>query len=178
MAKQQSNTVEESPLIKKTAPLDAAVDDNISDKVLSGYQEEPASSFKLPRLIKRVRTAAKTLWRANVGAVILVEANATQLFKRLVEEGEAFQNSSQKEGDVNAGNAAASVSNIKLRTVDRIHKIEHKIDSGVNHTLHWLGMPSRHDFIEMSDKVNDLTESLTILTQQLKQSVDLEKDVH
>ena len=60
----------------------------------------------------------------------------------------------------------------------KIHNIEHKIDKRVNDTLHWIGVPSRNDFENLTSRVNELSESVTTLVQQLKQSIDLSQETH
>ena len=139
---------------------------------------EASSDVKTPRLIKRLGGAANTLWQANLGAAIIIEAQAEKIFKTLVAEGKAYQNPPRSDDSNDKVHVIPSASEVKDIAFKKIHNIEHKIDRGVNNTLHWIGIPSRNDFMEMSSQVSDLSESLAILTRQLKENLNIENEIH
>ncbi|MEE8059004.1 MAG: phasin family protein [Pseudomonadales bacterium] len=179
MSKQQS-TPTEMPLDKATPistiskDLEQITDEQLEAKLDQIFHEEEQSP-KIARLINGARNAVKTLWRANLGAAILLEKNSVTLFSHLVEEGAQFQNRAKDEVGKTMGAVKKSALGAKNKATGKIHNFEHKIDTGVNNTLHWIGVPSRNDFESLTGKVNELSESLTTLTQQLRQPLEQEQ---
>ena len=170
MAKQPSTSLETSDI---DSPAVAALAD--AETSQTGTQDKDDLSIvnrlfqkddstkglpKIPSLLNKARGAANTLWLANLGAASLLEKNSVRLFNNLVQEGKDIQ-------EITKG-ARAKVSG-------KVHFLENRFDTKVNNTLHWFGVPSRNDFDQLAEKVQKLSDSLTDLTQQLRESLEVEQ---
>ena len=139
----------QSATIESIAPLDD--------------QLQPVESLRF----ERSRALINTVWHAILGGAITLEHRIVKMFNRLVEKGEHFRYQEKRKQAVEASAA------VKLKTVEKIHNLEHSIEHGLDRgrssTLHWIGVPNQKEFDQLNSKVEELTETGQVLQQQLQQ---------
>ncbi|MEE8057261.1 MAG: phasin family protein [Pseudomonadales bacterium] len=120
---------------------------------------------------ERTRTVARTLWQACLGAAVTLEHRTAKYFNHLAAKGARFQYHSkvQEKSASQQTDGLEKPARGKLWSVDRMHDIEQSLDKGRNNTLHWIGVSSRNDLSAMSKRVDELTEKIQQMEQQLRQ---------
>jgi poly(hydroxyalkanoate) granule-associated protein len=174
MSEQQFSVLEKKSAVDPALLVDADQDESSQ----LAAQAVSLGRSRLSKLGKQISVGSSALWRANLGAAVLAGRNIQAGFDRLVDEGVAFQKAQKRKKNKRHTAKGKVETGVRSNAVARIHDIENQIDRGVNNTLHWIGMPSRKDFSEMSDKVNQLSESLDTLTTQLRDIIDSDKEIH
>ena len=92
---------------------------------------------------------AQQIWLAGLGALSLAEQGGSRVFRGLVEQGEAYEEKGRERVD-------------QVRTGAREGRSRAKssIKSSVHSTLGRLGVPSREELQELTERVEALTAAL------------------
>ena len=92
---------------------------------------------------------AQQIWLAGLGALSLAEQGGSRVFRELVEQGEAYEEKGRERVD-------------QVRTGAREGRSRAKssIKSSVHSTLGRLGVPSREELQELTERVEALTAAL------------------
>ena len=114
---------------------------------------------------------AQKAWQAGLGAAIIGERKAASLLGVCIKEGESYQ---QRAADQLHG-VKESAQQVKQKASGKIHRLEQKIDHGLDNTLHRFGVPTHTDFKQLNDLVNDLSVSVSELAIQLRESTGAAK---
>lgn len=113
---------------------------------------------------EELKDSAQKIWLAGLGALSMAGEEGNKVFKNLVERGEKFQ-AEDKLGTekVKQGMGAA-----KHRAEDLWSKLESVVNDRVGSTLEKLGVPTRHE-------INQLTERVDALMTAIEKLADTEK---
>lgn len=160
-------------IVENNAPSDDQLEQAIAKKL----EEIQSDKKRFPsRLFGRAKQVTQFGIKIGIGAVVLGRRSGKELLDRLVDEGASYQQHAggdplpdgTAETLAEQGGSARTNSSVRAKAVDRIHDLEKRLDSGVNNTLHFIGVPSRKDFEQLESMVNELTHSFGDLTAQLR----------
>lgn len=113
----------------------------------------------------------RDVWLAGLGALATVEEEGTKLFSRLVERGKDFETSRRKNLEAAAGAAAetaeAEGKQIVAQFEEATEGARTYLTDAVENALDRLGVPSRKEVDQLSEKVDGLSAQIDALTAQL-----------
>ncbi|HEY1138036.1 MAG TPA: phasin family protein [Xanthomonadaceae bacterium] len=116
------------------------------------------------RLSKSLSESAQQIWLAGVGAFSRAQAEGTKLFEGLVKEGMGLEQTMRKFAGGRAEVVRDAVENrvgqARERATDTWDKLEKVFEDRVQRALVKLGVPSREDLNDLSDRVEGLTAEL------------------
>jgi len=114
-----------------------------------------------------VRSYARKIWLAGLGAYAKVGQEGSEYFQELIEAGQAVETKGKKAvteklvaANVEIDEAATQVSSFKGRVEVQLDKVEKAFDSRVASALNRIGIPSKHDVETLSAKLDELTALL------------------
>lgn len=122
------------------------------------------ASAQAERLSSTLSESAQQIWLAGVGAFSRAQAEGTKLFEGLVKEGLNLEQHMRKF----AGGRAEAVRDVvenrvgqaRERATDTWDKLEKVFEDRVQRALVKLGVPSREDLTDLSQRVDALTTEL------------------
>jgi poly(hydroxyalkanoate) granule-associated protein len=116
------------------------------------------------RLSNSLSESAQQIWLAGVGAFSRAQAEGTKLFEGLVKEGMGLEQTVRKfaggRADVVRDAVESRVGQARERATDTWDKLEKVFEDRVQRALVKLGVPSRDDLNDLSDRVEALTDEL------------------
>ena len=119
---------------------------------------------KAEQLSRGLAESAQKIWLAGVGAFQRAQHEGSKLFDALVKEGSSFENTTRKiaTGRVDAVRDAVEerVGTVRERAVDTWDRLEKVFEERVQRALTRLGVPSREDLVELTERVDALTRAL------------------
>ncbi|KKA06852.1 poly(3-hydroxyalkanoate) granule-associated protein PhaI [Pseudomonas ogarae] len=114
-----------------------------------------------------VKTYARKIWLAGLGAYTKVGQEGSEYFQELVKAGEVIETKGKKKiaGKLEAANselieAKSEVNTFKARVEVQLDKVEKVFDARVASALNRIGIPSKHDVETLSAKLDELTALL------------------
>ena len=122
------------------------------------------SQAEAERLSKSLSESAQQIWLAGVGAFSRAQAEGTKLFEGLVKEGMGLEQTVRKfaggRADVVRDAVENRVGQARERATDTWDKLEKVFEERVQRALVKLGVPSREDLNDPSDRAETLTAEL------------------
>ena len=114
-----------------------------------------------------VRDSAYKAWLAGLGTVSLVEdegknlvGDGKKMFSDLVARGRKFEDRSKQEVDKATKEAKKEARNVRGRVEKGVDEITEQVDKRVATTLHRMGIPTRNEIQDLSNRVEELTNRL------------------
>ena len=114
-----------------------------------------------------VRSYARKIWLAGLGAYAKVGQEGSEYFQELIEAGQTVEKKGKKAvtekllaANVEIDEAATQVSSFKGRVEVQLDKVEKAFDSRVASALNRIGITSKHDVETLSAKLDELTALL------------------
>ncbi|SFW53109.1 phasin family protein [Pseudomonas sp. NFACC04-2] len=114
-----------------------------------------------------VKTYARKIWLAGLGAYTKVGQEGSGYFQELVKAGEVIETKGKKKiaRKLEAANselieAKSDVNTFKARVEVQLDKVEKVFDARVASALNRIGIPSKHDVETLSAKLDELTALL------------------
>jgi poly(hydroxyalkanoate) granule-associated protein len=120
------------------------------------------SDRKLNDLHKEVRDSVQKVWLAGLGALATAEDEGTKLFKSLVDKGLEFEN----RGKERFGKVVGKMENARGKAGEMWDKIEDLVNDSVAKALSTVGIPSKEEINELTQRVESLTASIKGLKAQ------------
>lgn len=121
-------------------------------------------SSQAEHLSKTLSESAQQIWLAGVGAFSRAQAEGTKLFEALVKEGMGLEQTVRKfaggRADVVRDAVESRVGQARERATDTWDKLEKVFEDRVQRALVKLGVPSREDLADLSNRVESLTAEL------------------
>ena len=109
----------------------------------------------------QLRESAEQIWLAGLGALATAEQEGGKAFKSLVKKGERYQ---KKSIDKPVGKAKkkveGTVKDVRGRAGKTWQKVEDAFDHQVTAALHRLGVPTRTEIADLTQRVETLTRRL------------------
>ncbi|MDQ0671987.1 MULTISPECIES: phasin family protein [unclassified Pseudomonas] len=114
-----------------------------------------------------VKSYARKIWLAGLGAYAKVGSEGAEYFKELVKTGQHVETKGKKVviEQLDAANSQidqvkSEVFGVKGRVEVQLDKVESAFDSRVGSALNRIGIPSKHDVETLSAKLDELTALL------------------
>ena len=114
-----------------------------------------------------VKSYARKIWLAGLGAYAKVGSEGAEYFKELVKTGQHVESKGKKVviEQLDAANSQidqvkSEVFGVKGRVEVQLDKVESAFDSRVGSALNRIGIPSKHDVETLSAKLEELTALL------------------
>jgi poly(hydroxyalkanoate) granule-associated protein len=114
-----------------------------------------------------VKTYARNIWLAGLGAYAKVGSEGGEYFKALIKTGQHIESKGKKVviEQLDAANSQidqvkSNVSSVKGRVEVQLDKVEKAFDTRVASALNRIGIPSKHDVETLSAKLDELTALL------------------
>jgi poly(hydroxyalkanoate) granule-associated protein len=119
---------------------------------------------KAEQMARSLRESAQQIWMAGVGAFTRAQGEGSKLFEALVKEGMNIEQHTRKlaGGRVDAVRDAVEdrVGVVRERASDTWDRLEKVFEERVQRALNRLGVPSREDLSDLTDRVETLTSEL------------------
>lgn len=119
---------------------------------------------KAEQLSRGLADSAQQIWLAGVGAFQRAQHEGSKLFDALVKEGSTIETATRKlaTGRVDAVRDAVEerVGTVRERAVDTWDRLEKVFEERVQRALTRLGVPSREDLVELTERVDQLTRAI------------------
>jgi poly(hydroxyalkanoate) granule-associated protein len=133
-------------------------------KTASNKTSSSAKTAQAEQLTKSISESAQQIWLAGVGAFSRAQAEGTKLFEGLVKEGMGLEQTMRKfaggRAEVVRDVVESRVGQARERATDTWDKLEKVFEDRVQRALVKLGVPSREDLNDLSDRVEALTDEL------------------
>lgn len=107
-----------------------------------------------------LRESAEKVWLAGLGAVATAEEEGGKAFKALVKKGQRYQKSLKKPVGDAKKTVEDTVSDVRGRAGKTWKKVEIAFDQQVTMALHRLGVPTRKEITDLTQRVETLTRKL------------------
>ena len=114
-----------------------------------------------------VKTYARKIWLAGLGAYTKVGSEGSEYFKELVKAGQRVESKGKKVAveQLDAANSQidqvkSNVSAVKGRVEVQLDKVEKAFDARIASALNRIGIASKHDVETLSAKLEELTTLL------------------
>jgi poly(hydroxyalkanoate) granule-associated protein len=133
---------------------------NVADRVV-----------KLPKeLAEGATTRGRSVWLAGLGALVTAEQEGSQLFtslmsqgEKLVERGEQLEARGRERIETVRTDLTGRQKQVTGRVTDRVHAVETDVTDTLGSALKRLGVPTRAEVRELSEKVDVLTRRVGAL---------------
>jgi poly(hydroxyalkanoate) granule-associated protein len=139
---------------------------NASGSAKGGAARNNAAELqaKAEQMSRSLRESAQQIWMAGVGAFTRAQGEGSKLFEALVKEGMNIEQHTRKlaGGRVDAVRDAVEdrVGVVRERASDTWDRLEKVFEERVQRALNRLGVPSREDLSDLTDRVETLTSEL------------------
>ncbi|WP_213940141.1 phasin family protein [Pseudomonas sp. dw_612] len=117
--------------------------------------------------LQDVRTYARKIWLAGLGAYTKVGIEGSEYFQELIKAGQTVETKGKKvvaekleAANAEIDEAKSEVSTFKGKVEVQLDKVEKAFDSRVASALNRIGIPSKHDVETLSAKLDELTALL------------------
>ena len=110
---------------------------------------------------KVIKDSAQEIWLAGLGAYSRAQEEGAKVFETLVKAGQDLQQKTQ-------GAAGSTVEAMASRAAGTWGKLEQVFEDRVARSLGRLGVPSKGELRELSDKISELNASVQTLLNQHK----------
>jgi len=122
------------------------------------------------QLAEAVRNSAQQIWQAGLGAFAKAQEEGSKVFTRLVKEGGDLQKRTQKLAEYKVSGVTDTVSkmagNVGKQASGSWDKLEQVFEDRVSRALGRLGVPSQKDIQALSKHVEELNNSVALLTRK------------
>lgn len=113
---------------------------------------EPNTQTQDKKLQDELKESVHRIWLAGLGALAAAEEEGTKLFSRLVERGRDVES----KGKVEVDKMKAEVDKMKTKAESTFETWGEKFDEKLTATLHRLGVPTRDEIRNLTQRVEEL----------------------
>jgi poly(hydroxyalkanoate) granule-associated protein len=121
---------------------------------------------KIDELQNDLKESAQKIWLAGLGAMSVAGEEGGKLFKNLVEKGEEFQ--AREKPPVEA--VKKTMHDAKGRAEDLWGKLEGKFNEKVAQALQGLGVPTKEEIRQLTERVDALMKALDKMDKKAAKS--------
>lgn len=135
-----------------------------STSTASAKSAKPDSKAQAERFTRTLSESAQQIWMAGVGAFGRAQAEGAKLFEALVKEGMTLEQNARKlagnSADVVRDAVESRAGQARERATDTWDRLEKVFEDRVQRALGKLGVPSKDDLSDLSQRVERLTAEL------------------
>ncbi|HEV3458020.1 MAG TPA: phasin family protein [Thermoanaerobaculia bacterium] len=110
-----------------------------------------------------VKETAHRIWLAGLGALAAAEEEGTKLFSRLVDRGRDVESRGKVEVDKVVDQATKVVDKAKSKAGSTWEDLGSKVDETITSALHRLGVPTREEIRNLTQRVEELNSKVELL---------------
>jgi poly(hydroxyalkanoate) granule-associated protein len=110
-----------------------------------------------------VKDTAHRIWLAGLGALAAAEEEGTKLFSRLVDRGRDVESRGKVEVDKVVDKAGKVVDKAKSKASGTWDDLGSKVDETITAALHRLGVPTRDEIRNLTQRVEELNAKVELL---------------
>lgn len=110
-----------------------------------------------------IRESANQIWLAGLGAFAKTQKEGEKLFKTLVKEGEKVEKRAKETATERVEEAKGRVVEFRGKANEQLDRLEELFQERVAQVLHRLGVPTQADIQELTQRVEELNESVLAL---------------
>ena len=103
---------------------------------------------------------AKEIWLAGLGALAAVEDEGNKLFKSLVSRGSEYEKKRKEQIEEMWEDVSGRFQEVEDELGDKYDKAEEKVEKNFKSVISGLGIPTRKEVKDLSNKVDALIEKL------------------
>ena len=100
--------------------------------------------------------SAHRIWLAGLGAMVVAQEEGSKAFKTLVDKGEGVE----KRGKKRVEQAKDSVGGFRTVAESYWETMSRTVDEQITAVIHRLGVPTKDEISNLTDKVDELTRSV------------------
>lgn len=130
----------------------------------SAKSAKPDTKAQVERFTRTLSESAQQIWMAGVGAFGRAQAEGAKLFEALVKEGITLEQNARKlagnSADVVRDAVESRAGQARERATDTWDRLEKVFEDRVQRALGKLGVPSKDDLSDLSQRVERLTAEL------------------
>lgn len=119
-------------------------------------------------LADAIHDAALQIWHAGLGAFAKAQTEGSEAFSKLVKDGAALQHRTRNLARSGVSEVTGSVTkiagNVGKQAAGSWDKLEKRLESGVAHALHRVGVPVRHDLDALITRIEHLSMAIEKFT--------------
>ncbi|MDG5767022.1 phasin family protein [Balneolales bacterium ANBcel1] len=109
---------------------------------------------------------AKEIWLAGLGALSAVEEEGSKLFRTLVDRGSEFEKKRKDQIDEMWEQVNSRYKDVESRVGEKFDKAEERMEKNIKSMVSGLGIPTRNEVDELSNKVDALIAKLEKLEKK------------
>ncbi len=117
------------------------------------------------QLAEKIKSSARQIWLAGLGAYTKAEGDANKVFDKLVSEGEEIEKKTRGVFEKQIKAMEGRVEGVKDKANNTWDKLETVFDQRVSHALQRLGISSRAEIEEMKARIAALEKALGVEPQ-------------
>jgi poly(hydroxyalkanoate) granule-associated protein len=110
-----------------------------------------------------VKETAHRIWLAGLGALAAAEEEGTKLFSRLVDRGRDVESRGKVEVEKVVDKASDVVDKAKSKAGSTWDDLGSKVDETITSALHRLGVPTREEIRNLTQRVEELNAKVELL---------------
>lgn len=118
-----------------------------------------------------VKDTAHRIWLAGLGALAAAEEEGTKLFSRLVDRGRDVESRGKVEVDKVVDKANEVVDKAKSKASGTWDDLGSKVDETITAALHRLGVPTREEIRNLTQRVEELNAKVELLRPRVTPAV-------
>src|SRR5436305_826169 len=106
--------------------------------------------------LRQIRDTGRSLWLAGLGALAAAEQEGSKVFSRLVERGRDVEARGKESAAGVKEQAKSTVDNVKSQASEAWSGLGDKVDETLTAALHRLGVPTRDEIRNLTQKIEEL----------------------
>ncbi len=115
------------------------------------------------QLSERIKSSARQIWLAGLGAYNKAEEDTGKFFDKLVKEGEEIETKTRSTVKKQFQVMETTVEDVKSKASGTLDKLEHVFDQRVSRALKRLGIPTNKEMADLRNKMAALSDQLAKL---------------
>ncbi len=147
---------------KKAAP------ESLEENIVDENQEIESKDDGSHMLSNKIKASARQIWLAGLGAYNKAEEDTGKFFEKLVKEGEEIENKTRSTVKKQIQAVEDTVEDVKTKASGTLGKLESVFDERVSRALGRLGIPSKKDIDDLTQKVENLEKEIDALKAKTK----------
>lgn len=109
---------------------------------------------------------AKEVWLAGLGALSAVEEEGSKLFRNLVDRGEEFESKRKEQISELWDEVSERYDEVGNRVGEKFEKVEETIEKSIRSVITEMGIPTRKEVEELSNKVDALIKKVDQMSEK------------
>lgn len=115
---------------------------------------------------QELNARTREIWLAGLGALSAVEQEGSKLFKSLVNRGSEFEKKRKEQINELWEDVSDTYKDVENRIGDSFEKAEEKVEKNIRSIVSGMGIPTRKEVKDLTEKVDKLAARLEKLSEK------------